>query len=59
MSGTFLDLIAIIEFFSYRADAHIRVPECNFVTTWVIIHTFNKMDSIVNTEFNFANLFAR
>ncbi len=51
-----LDFIAVVEFFSYRADTHIRVPEWNFITALVIIHTFYKMDFIVNTDFNFANL---
>lgn len=53
-----LDPIAIIEFFPYRADAHKRIPEGYLVTAGFVTHASDKMDFLINAEFNLAKVTA-
>jgi hypothetical protein len=49
-----------MQFFPHWTDAHKRVPEGYLVIAGFVAHAFNKMDFIINTEFNLAKLhFAR
>ncbi len=45
-----------MEFLPYRADAHKGIPEWYLVTAGFTAHTFNKMDFIINAEFNPAKV---
>jgi hypothetical protein len=45
-----------MQFFPHRTDAHIRISEGYLVTAGFAAHAFNKMDFIINTEFNLAKV---
>lgn len=49
-----LNVIALMEFFPYRTDAHKRVSKGYLVTAWLVIYAFDKMDLISNAGFNHA-----
>lgn len=51
-----LDSIAVVEFFSHRTGAHKGVTKWYPVTAGFIAHAFNKMDFIINAEFNPAKV---
>ncbi len=43
-----------MKFFPYRTDAHVRVSKRYSVIAGFVILTFNKMDLVFHTEFDFA-----
>lgn len=45
-----------MQFFPYRTYAHKRISERYLITAGFIAHAFNKMDFIINTEFNLAKV---
>ncbi len=51
-----LNTISVVQFLPHRTDAHIRVTKRYPVTAWHIVKAFDKMDFIINTEFNPAKL---
>ena len=48
--------ISVMQFLPHRADAHKRISEGYLITAGFIAHAFNKMDFIINAEFNHAKL---
>jgi len=45
-----------MQFLPHRADAHKRISEGYLITAGFIAHAFNKMDFIINAEFNPAKV---
>ncbi len=45
-----------MQFLPHRADAHKRIPKRYIITAGFIAHAFNKMDFIINAEFNPAKV---
>lgn len=49
-----LNIILFMEFFSHRADAHVRIAKRYFIAARHYSNAFNKMDLILDAELDLA-----